>query len=70
MKVREVIRILEDNGLRFVRQTGSHRRFTGMVRGQTRHITIAGKESDDITKPTLASIKRQSGLDGREFRSR
>ncbi|MDE0053440.1 MAG: type II toxin-antitoxin system HicA family toxin [Gammaproteobacteria bacterium] len=70
MKVREVIRILEDNGFRFVRQTGSHRRFNGMVHGQTRHVTIAGKESDDVTKPTLVSIRRQSGLTRSEFRPR
>ena len=70
MKVDEVIRILEGNGFRFVRQTGSHRRFSGIVRGPTRNVTIAGKESDDITQPTLASIRRQSGLNGREFQRR
>ena len=70
MKVREVIRILEDSGFRFVRQTASHRRLTGIVDGRTRRVTVSGKESDDITKPTLGSITRQSGLPGRLFRPR
>ena len=68
MKVREVIRVLEDHGFRFVRQTGSHRRFEGVVGGQTHRVTVAGNGGDDITKSTLASIRRQSGLPRDLFR--
>ena len=68
MKVREVIRILKDNGFHFDRQKGSHRQFKGEVDGKARLVTVAGKESDEISRPTLASIKRQSGLPRRRFR--
>ena len=69
MKVREVIRILENNGFRLDRQKGSHRRFEGVVEGQIRGVTVAGKESDEINKATLASIRRQSKLPNELFRS-
>ena len=68
MKVRSVIRLLEEHGFHFVRQRGSHRRFVGEVRGQTRLVTVAGKEGDEISKPTLHAIRRQSGLPSDLFR--
>ena len=68
MKVREVIRILEQNGLEFTRQIGSHRRFKGSVNGRTRMVTVPGTDGDDIPKVTLGSIRRQSGLPARLFR--
>ena len=69
VKVREVIRILEGNGFRQVRQSGSHRRFEGIVGGRTRRVTVAGHSSDDFSMRTLASIRRQSGLPRKLFRS-
>ncbi|MCY3622146.1 MAG: type II toxin-antitoxin system HicA family toxin [Gammaproteobacteria bacterium] len=69
MKVREVIRILEVNGFRQVRQTGSHRRFEGVVGGRTRLVTVAGNTGEEVSVGTLASIRRQSGLPRRLFRS-
>ena len=68
MKVREVMRILENNGFRLDRQKGSHRRFEGLVNGQIRGVTVAGKKSDEINKATLASIRRQSQLPKELFR--
>ena len=68
MKVRTAIRIIKEHGFRLIRQRGSHRRFVGVVDGQTRYVTIAGKESDEILKPTLSSIRRQSGLPAELFR--
>lgn len=68
MKVREVIRVLTDNGFRQVRQSGSHRQFEGFVKGQRRLATVAGKESDDIKPGTLAAIRQQSGLPRKLFR--
>ena len=68
MKVREVIRILERNGLEFTQQSGSHRRFKGNVKGRTRMVTVPGTDRDDIPKGTLGSIRRQSGLPARLFR--
>ncbi len=62
MKVHEVVRVLRENGFRFVRQRGSHQRFEGTVDGQIRRVTVAGKDSDELLPATLASIRRQSGL--------
>ena len=70
MKVREVIRILEHAGFRLVRQRGSHRHFRGVVNAQTRTVTVAGRDGDDISKGTLSSIKRQSGLPVDRFRQK
>ena len=69
MKVREVVRVLEKNGFRFVRQRGSHRRYEGTVDGRAQLVTVAGKNSDELTQETLASIRRQSGLPRRSFRN-
>lgn len=68
MKVREVIRILERNGLEFTRQRGSHRHFKGIVKGRTRMVTVPGADGDDVPKGTLGSIRRQSGLPAHLFR--
>ena len=68
MKVRDVVRILEDYGYHLKRWKGSHRQFEGGVGGQRHLVTVAGKESDEVPRPTLASIARQSGLGARVFR--
>ncbi|MCY4593377.1 MAG: type II toxin-antitoxin system HicA family toxin [Bryobacterales bacterium] len=67
MKVRDAIRILEEHGFRLKRTRGSHRQFEGVVSGQRRLVTVAGKEGDELARPTLASIARQSALPGRVF---
>ena len=67
MKVRDAIRILEEHGFIFKRTRGSHRHFEGVVNGQRRVVTVAGKEGDDLARRTLASIVRQSALPGRVF---
>ena len=68
MKVQDAIRILESQGFRLKRQTGSHRQFEGYVDGQRRLVTVAGKLSDEISKGTRSSIRRQSGLPRATFR--
>ena len=68
MKVRDVVRILESHGFHRKRWTGSHRQLEGVVSGQRRLVTVAGKESDEVARATLASIARQSGLPPRLFR--
>ena len=67
MKVRDAIRVLEENGFRLKRTTGSHRQFEGVVGGQRRLVTVAGKEGQDLARSTLASISRQSALPRRVF---
>lgn len=68
MKVREVMRVLHDNGFRQVRQNGSHRQFEGFVNDQRKLVTVAGKQSDNIKAGTLAAIRQQSGLPRKLFR--
>ena len=69
IKVREVVRILLDNGFVLARHRGgSHRKFKGAVDGQIRSVTVAGNDGDDVSKGTLSSIRRQSGLPRRLFR--
>jgi len=54
MKVREVMRILQDNGWEWVRTTGSHRIFHHPTKSGI--VVVAGKFSDDVRPGTLASI--------------
>ena len=63
MKVRAVIKLLEADGWRLARQTGSHRQFRHPIKPGT--VTVAGKLSVDLPPGTLAKILRQTGLKGR-----
>lgn len=62
MKVRMLIRLLEQRGWTLTRQRGDHRQF--------RHpqipgcVTVSGNLGHDVPKGTLASVLRQSGLKG------
>ena len=60
MKVREVIRLLEDVGWALVSQEGSHRQFKHATKSG--RVTVSGNLGDDMPKGTLASVKRQAGL--------
>jgi predicted RNA binding protein YcfA (HicA-like mRNA interferase family) len=60
MKVRDVIRILEEGGWFLVATRGSHRQYKHPVRPG--RVTVAGKPSDDLAPGTLNSILKQSGL--------
>ena len=60
MKVREVIKQLEEDGWMIVRQRGSHRQFKH--RAKSGVVTIAGKPGDDLAPGTLMSILKQAGL--------
>ena len=62
MKVREVIRMLQDDGWRLVVTKGSHRQFTHPTK--LGRVTVSGQLGDDMPKGTLASVKRQAGLRG------
>jgi predicted RNA binding protein YcfA (HicA-like mRNA interferase family) len=60
MKVREVLRMLADDGWTVSRQRGSHRQFRhSSKRGL---VTVAGKLSDELAPGTLNSILKQAGL--------
>ncbi len=60
MKVRDVIRMIEEDGWRHVRTNGSHRQFQHSVKSGT--VTVAGKLGIDVPMGTLSSILKQAGL--------
>ena len=60
MKVREVIRLIEDDGWRHVRTRGSHRQFNHPVKRGV--VTVPGKPNDDLAPGTLNNILKQAGL--------
>ncbi len=62
MKVREVIRMLEDDGWSLVVTKGSHRQFKHLTKPG--RVTVSGQLGDDMPKGTFASVKRQAGLKG------
>lgn len=60
MKVREVIRLIEEDGWYLVTIKGSHRQFKHPVkRGR---VTIAGHPNDDLAPGTLGSVLKQAQL--------
>jgi predicted RNA binding protein YcfA (HicA-like mRNA interferase family) len=60
MKVRDLIKWIEQDGWHLVRVRGSHRQFKHDVRPGT--VTIAGHPSDEIHPKTLQSALKQAGL--------
>jgi predicted RNA binding protein YcfA (HicA-like mRNA interferase family) len=58
--VRDMIRILEDDGWEWVATRGSHRQYKHPVK-QGR-VTVPGKPKDDLAPGTLNSILKQAGL--------
>jgi predicted RNA binding protein YcfA (HicA-like mRNA interferase family) len=64
MNVSQIIKRLEADGWRLVRQRGSHRQFKHPVKPG--RVTVAGNDRDDVKPETLSSILRQAPLKGRE----
>lgn len=60
MKVREVIRLIAEDGWFQVRCKGDHRQFHHKVKRGT--VTVSGKLSPEVPPGTLNSILRQTGL--------
>ena len=60
MKVREAIRLIEQDGWYLVATRGSHREYKHSL--EPGRVTIAGKPSDDLAPGTLNSILKQAGL--------
>ena len=60
MKVRDLLKVLEEDGWYLARTRGSHRQYKhdrkpGLV-------TVAGKASEDLAPGTLNSVLKQAGL--------
>jgi predicted RNA binding protein YcfA (HicA-like mRNA interferase family) len=64
VKVRAVIKLIEADGWRLVRQTGSHRQFRHPSKPGT--VTVAGKPSTDVPPGTLTSVLGQARLKGQK----
>jgi predicted RNA binding protein YcfA (HicA-like mRNA interferase family) len=60
MKVRDVIRAIEQDGWIQVARRGSHRQFKHPTKSG--RVTIAGHLSDDLAPGTLNGILKQAGL--------
>ena len=60
MKVRAVIKLIEDDGWVHVKTKGSHRQFKHP--NKPGKVTVAGKPSLDLPPGTLNSILKQAGL--------
>lgn len=60
MKVREVLKLLADDGWQIVVTRGSHRQLKHPRKAG--RVTVAGKPSQDVPPGTLNSILKQAGL--------
>jgi predicted RNA binding protein YcfA (HicA-like mRNA interferase family) len=60
VKVRDIIRLIEDDGWYLVATRGSHRQYKHP--SKPGRVTIAGKPSDDMAPGTLNSVLKQAGL--------
>ncbi|MEG4810199.1 type II toxin-antitoxin system HicA family toxin [Microcoleus sp. F8-D3] len=64
MKVREVIKMLEDDGWYLARTKGSHRQFKHSEKAGT--VTVSGNLGVDMPIGTLKSVWRQAQLEEEE----
>ena len=60
MKIRELIRLLGEDGWRLARTRGSHRQFKHPDKFGT--VTVAGKPGIDVPPGTLNAILKQAAL--------
>ena len=62
MKVRDVLRLLADDGWYLARTRGSHAQYKHPTKPGL--VTVAGSGGDDLAPGTLNSILKQAGLKG------
>jgi predicted RNA binding protein YcfA (HicA-like mRNA interferase family) len=60
MKVRDAVKLVEEDGWYQVAMRGSHRQYRHA--SKPGRVTIAGKPSDDLAPGTWNSILKQAGL--------
>jgi predicted RNA binding protein YcfA (HicA-like mRNA interferase family) len=60
MKVRDVLRLLHEDGWYLVATKGSHRQFKHPAKSG--RVTVAGRPGEDVAAGTLNSILKQAGL--------
>jgi predicted RNA binding protein YcfA (HicA-like mRNA interferase family) len=61
VKVRDLIKLVESDGWRHVRTTGSHRHFKHPTKRNV--VTIPGNPGDDVPIGTLKSVFRAAALE-------
>ena len=60
MKVRDLLRLLDDDGWYLARTRGSHQQFKYATKPGL--VTVAGHPGDELAPGTLNSIFKQAGL--------
>ncbi len=60
MKIREIIKIIKQDGWVQIAQKGSHRQFKHPKKPG--RVTIAGSLGDDVVVGTLNSVLKQAGI--------
>ena len=60
MKVRDLVRLLEQDGLRLARTRGSHHQYKHPDKPGL--VTVPGSGNDDLAPGTLNSVLEQAGL--------
>jgi predicted RNA binding protein YcfA (HicA-like mRNA interferase family) len=60
MKVRDIIKLIEQDGWYLARTRGSHRQYKHPNKPGL--VTVPGKPGDDLAPGTLDSILKQAGL--------
>ena len=60
MKIRDVIKLIEEDGWYQVDSKGSHRQFKHPIKSG--RVTIAGHPGDDLAPGTLNSVLKQAKL--------
>ena len=63
LKVREIIKLIEADGWRLIRTTGSHRHYVHDNKPGV--VTVPGKPTKDLPIGTERSILKQAGIDRR-----
>jgi predicted RNA binding protein YcfA (HicA-like mRNA interferase family) len=61
MKLRDLLRLLTDDGWYLVRTRGSHQQYRHPVKQGL--VTLAGHGNDDVAPRTLKSVLKQAGLE-------
>ena len=64
MKVRDVLRLLREDGWYIVTTRGSHRQFKHPTKPGK--VTVAGRDGLDVPPGTLRAIRRQANLTEQE----
>ena len=63
MKVRDLVKLIEEDGWRHVKTRGSHRQFKHWAKPG--RVTVAGHPGDDVRPGMLKGVLTQAGLKDR-----